>query len=661
MYTLIVVLMLGLMHPALAQECIVFVQNPHRTAYPISLIDSITAPEKFLFLIFSKGQPTPLVVPATTALFHTALPDTLLLDYHENWVSVSNPHLESIDVQRQGTEITVQSHTHQPFVCLVKGTCSNGRLIMDADTTCTLIFSDLHLASKEGSAIYLKQKQKTEILLAEGTTSTLSDAFQYNLPDTTDSSNACIYAKGSITFSGTGSLNVKGNYRHAIASSKNVTVEGGHIKIADTRKDGIHCDKYKQKGGTVTINLSHVATKGIKTKKGVELTGGRIEGEAVADLKIADSETSYCTLIKSDSLFTMDGGDIELRHRGRGGRCISVDNDFKMTAGKMALSCHGDGGSYLTASNELDFYTPKCITVDGSMHIERGQLHLLATGAGGKGINCSETLFIGRKGDGFLADDSLLICIETLGSALVDNLVEDYRRGCPKALKCNGDAYFYSGTLRLRTHGQGGEGIESKGSLRAYNTTILADCHDDGINTGLRCYIDGSHIFCRSTANDGIDSNGKMTVMDGIVAAISEDPLNECFDTEDQCLYLYGGSIVGFGNNEVLVGGQTNIPYYNTRLRESEWGRRYGDGITLGEGRYLTISKGEEAILSLYHETQNEDAFIIVASPSLEPSETYNVSDGARPSSPIAEWFDGRLLVGGRLSTWKSLFNFKTY
>ena len=328
--------------------------------------------------------------------------------------------------------------------------------------------------------------------------------------------------------------------------------------------------------------------------------------------------------------------------------------------GTFNLENHGHGGSYLTAEQDIDYYTPKCITADGNMNIERGQFHLLATGDGGKGIDCSDTLFIGRKEDDFIPADSLLIDIETQGTALVDNVEEDFRKGCPKAIKADKDIKIYSGNLNIVTKGQGGEGIECKNSLRTYKCTIIANCYDDGINTGERCQINGSHVFCRSINNDGIDSNGKFTINDGIVAAISEHFLDESFDTEGGCLYIYGGLVIGIGNDEAEIGAQTTIPFYSTRRDYGEWGFFQRDHIVLDKDSYLSISNGEDAIISLYHGAAYVDAYVTIASSLMQQGSEYLLVNGKLPTSPHTLLFDGRVVIGGFVLEEKQILRIRT-
>ncbi len=657
-----IMLLLVLLHSiiASAQWNALFVDKSIRSVIPVDIIDSIKPTTEHNMDVFMNERKISIAVD--TLMFKINMSDTLFVDYHDDGVSIYNPRLDIFNISVEKGMVSITATGKQPFVCRVTGRCSDGRIVIDADTTMTLVLDNLNLTSQQSSAIYFKQKENVTVELTENSLNTLEDATEYQMSDTTDISKGCIYGRGSLTFKGNGVLTVKGNYRYGIFSSKDIVFEDGSLIVDNTIKDGVRCDSFTMDNGVIILNLQNNASKGIKAKEKMVINGGRIEGEANGGVVIEDGETSYCSLLKSDGSFMMDGGEIALRNYGQGGRCISVDGNMIITAGILTLKCHGDGAYYLNTSNDSDYYTPKCITVDGSTRIERGTLNLLATGKGGKGLVCSDTLFIGRKGENFLPEDSLLIVVETRGVAIEDNVLEDFRRGCPKAIKCEGDIYGYSGNLRICTFGQGGEGIESKGSLRAYHCTIIADCYDDGINTGQRCYIDGAHIFCRSINNDGIDSNGKMTVMDGIVSAISEHFENESFDTEGVALNVYGGHIIGIGNDEVSMSQNTLVPYYSTPSWRLRFGYQCGDSIVISHDRYLTISKGGEAIISLRHEYASDDAFITVASMNMQKNENYSISDGEKPSEPLSEWLDNRVVIGGILSdNNETIINFQTY
>lgn len=633
--------MFGNVFKSSAQERIEFSRQWNHSAYPVSLIDSITTYQENVFNLYSKGKNVPMLVSADSLLFNAEIVDTLILIFHNDYVEVSNPHLEYIEVTTEAANVYVRSYSEQPFVCRATGISDDGRLIIDADTICTILLSDLQLTSKTGSAICLKQKQKANIIMAKGTTNILNDAPEYNLSDSTDTSNGCIYSKGSLSFSGAGILNVCGNYRHAIASSKNITIDEGNINILCTQKDGIHCDKYKQEGGCVKLHLVKDTTKGIKVKESFELKGGSIEGDASGNVTITDGETSYCTLIKSDGLFLMEGGDIHLKHTGKGGRCISVDGDFSIAGGLLDLECHGDGDSYINSANETDYYTPKCVTVDKSISVTGGNIHCLSTGLGGKGFVAGGSLFIGNEDEQELP----LIRIETKGECIINNQDEDLRFGCPKGIKANDELHIYGGVISVSTTGMGGEGLECNGALYIHGGSLECNTFDDGINVGQSVQISGGQVYCCSIDNDGIDSNGSITISGGIVASVNQSKPNESFDSEAGQLYLLGGIVFGLGSNSVDIAAST-FPCYSTPFNDSGEGNP-SRGLILTDGKYVYIQRDGETIMALRNDNQAFRTYITIMSPSFIDDEELTISEGECPTDFYKSCFNDRLIFDG--------------
>ncbi|MBQ7686481.1 MAG: hypothetical protein IJT28_04525 [Bacteroidaceae bacterium] len=221
---------------------------------------------------------------------------------------------------------------------------------------------------------------------------------------------------------------------------------------------------------------------------------------------------------------------------------------------------------------------------------------------------------------------------------------EDYRKGCPKAIKCDKDIKLYSGNLTISTHGQGGEGIESKETLHAYKATVVADTFDDCFNTGACCYIDGAHIYCLSHNNDGIDSNGCIIVTDGIVASVNESKPNESFDSEDGQFHLLGGTVFGIGSGPVDVMESVH-PCYTMPYNENEGVR--SQGFILTENKYISILKGNEVVMTLQNDNKAFRSFITFTSPSFTNNETLTISEGDYPSGIQKSLFDGRPTFGG--------------
>lgn len=635
---LILLLFAMLMHVfnALAQQ-VVFAHDNNWSAAPIQTIDSIKILQPSMLDVFFKDRT--LAVKTDSMFWNRSLPDTLYIYFFDDEVIIQNPRLDQILVASNCAEVKVIAPKCQPFVCVATGSSIDGRLIIDCDTTFTLVLAGLALSSQKASAISITQKHKAKIVLADGTFNTISDATVYQA-DSTDTSNGCLYAKGSLTFSGSGTLAVSGNNRHAISSGKNIIVEGGHIIISNTLKDGLHSDKLRIDDGTVELHLTTAASKGIKCKEDFTMTGGCIMGEAMGDVVIEDGETSYCSLLKCGGTFNMDGGIIALKHHGDGGRCISIDGSMTMTAGTLNLECHGDGGNYLTAANASDYFTPKCITVDDSIYIKGGTIDCTSTGFGGKGIVAGKYLAIGED-----EVSGPTIRVETRGECIVNNIDEDQRFGCPKGIKANEELCIYGGEIAVITTGMGGEGVESNGTMFVYGGTLECNTYDDGINVAEGIEIAGGHVYCYSADNDGIDSNGSITISGGVVASVNQKKPNESFDAEEGQIFLKGGIIFGIGSGPVNVAEAVN-PCYTTPYVVSE-GWLLSRGLILTDGKYVCVQKGDQAMIALRNDNQAFRSFLTIMSPVFTENEPYTISEGDCPVSPQNTYFDGRFVIGG--------------
>ena len=620
---------------------IVFYMNGNIESLAVDSIDSITFPyeESFMLVALHNREPK-LFARIDSVKFLENSGDTIHLSFQDDKIRIVNPRADIVDVITRETDVKIVSNASERLVILADGHCNDGRIIIDNNEDCTLILSDLQLNSKKGSAIYLKQKQKVAIELPTGTHSTLSDASIYSV-DSTDTSNGCLYNKGSIAFKGEGTLTVTGNYRHGIASGKNVSVDGGCIIVNDVIKNGINCDKFTMKDGNVSLHLSQDASKGIKAKEQIDILGGYIEGESIGNVTIKDGDVSYCTLMKSDGSMSIAGGEIKLTNEGKGGRCISVDGNLVITSGTMSLECNGDGDSYINEEGEVDYYTPKCITADDSVFINGGNLCCVSIGLGGKGIVSGKYLSIGELSD----TEEPMINVKTKGTCIIDDVDEDQRFGCPKGIKADERLDIYGGNISVNTEGQGGEGVECNNEMYIYGGTLECNTYDDGINVGNRLDIEGGCVYCNSVSNDGMDSNGSICIRGGIVASVNQKEPNESFDAEERLFQISGGTIIGIGSASVKM-DQQDILYYNTlyNIDPDKPARR---GLRLTNGKYVYVMDGERLLLSIKNDNLARRGFVTVSLPEFQENHSYSIYQGEEPISSEEVFFGGKLFFNG--------------
>ena len=568
-------------------------------------------------------------------------PDTIKVIYYGETASTEGNFDENmLHASITGANVKVTSSGKRPFACLVEGESSDGSLVVEADTTCIVILNGLQITSKKSAAISFPKKQKVNIELPKGSQNILCDAVSRNEKD---DAKACLFSKGTLSFTGKGSLMVSGKYGHGIASSKNITVDGSHLMVADVIKNGIHCDKFTLKKGQIDLHLQNDASKGIKAKEELVIKGGTIEGESAGGMTNEDGDLSYSSLLKSDGMMNISGGTLTLKQYGDGGRCISVDKDMTITAGTMNLECYGNGGQYTNTNNELDYYTPKCITVDDSLKIENGAVTCLSTGLGGKGIVTGKLLSIGshHKEENVEAPT---ISVETQGECIINDEDEDQRFGCPKGIKSDSLLIINDGDITVTTAGMGGEGIECNDSMYVCGGKVECMTFDDGINVARTIEIAGGQVYCNSENNDGIDSNGSIHISGGIVASVNQTKPNESFDSEGGQFFLTGGTVFGIGSGPVDV-KEAAYPCYSTPYSSEE--DIMGRGLILTNGKYICMQKGTEVIIALRNDNKAFRSFVTVMLPSLTEGEFFVISEGDKPIGNQQSYFDGRLVLNG--------------
>ena len=279
-------------------------------------------------------------------------------------ITFEEPQFERINVKYNGSTATVtipasfsgvtctsgnSSHvvinctnTTQEYPYYLEGSSLNGSLTINGEYKLTVILGGVSLTSGKGAAIDIECGKRIDFILQEGTTNTLSD---YAGGD----QKAALYTKGHAEFKGAGTLNVKGNLKHAIAAKEYIELKGslGTINILGAVSDGIHCGKgekgntedniFRMNGGT--INISNCGSDCIDYLYygNVKIKGGNLT------LNVSQKDVSG---IKCDSLFTMSGGNVSLAVSGIISEGIRTVYKGTFSGGKITgtVSANGSRG-----------------------------------------------------------------------------------------------------------------------------------------------------------------------------------------------------------------------------------------------------------------------------------------------------------------------------
>lgn len=479
---------------------------------------------------------------------------TIMIDYSDTSASVSG-EVSGVTVATNGAHVVVNSSV-AGVEYVLSGQSSNGSFKVYSDKKLKLTLAGVSLTNGSGAAVNIQSGKRVFVELKDGTDNKLTDAATYSTVSGEDE-KGCFFSEGQLIFSGTGSLTVKGNSKHGICSDDYVRFRSGcNVTIASAVKDGVHTnEKVIVSGGKLTVTAS---SDGIECEKGfIDIRGGEITVTATDDAIVASYEendtsiTPYisvsggllklCTTgdkgmgLKATGNITVAGGILKAEVKGAASKAITADGDVLLSGGKMVLLTSGEG---LYEDNDIS--SAAGIKCDGNMKINGTALYIKSTGAAGKGISCDATLSI----------DNSTVKIITKGKQYVYNRLDSSAKG----IKADGALSINSGFVWVKTlGGEGSEGIESKSSLTINGGDIGVYSYDDCMNASNSIVINGGNIYCYSTGNDGVDSNGTLTITGGTIVSIGTTSPEEGFDCDQNTFKITGGTILG-------IGGATSTP-----------------------------------------------------------------------------------------------------
>ena len=170
---------------------------------------------------------------------------------------------------------TVSASTCGEIIYQLTGTSANGSFILEGNYKATIELHGLNLTNLKGPAINILNGKRIEIKPLDGTISTLTDGTSTEV----DAWKSALYCKGHIEFKGKGTLNVYGNYAHAIYCKEYMSIKNCTINVCSAVKDALHCREYfLMESGKVS--LSGFASDGIEGNiDGTTSTGETAEHE----------------------------------------------------------------------------------------------------------------------------------------------------------------------------------------------------------------------------------------------------------------------------------------------------------------------------------------------------------------------------------------------
>ncbi|MBR4920105.1 MAG: carbohydrate-binding domain-containing protein [Prevotella sp.] len=484
-------------------------------------------------------------------------------------IDMANPIASTengVTITVDGSDVTADHGKTEGVCYVVSGTTTDGSLTIEGKTDYELNLKDADITNTRSTAIDLQSKMKAFIVLTGD--NKLTDGITAD-----DSHKGAIFGKGKMLFSGTGSLEVYGNYNNGIHGKSNIVFDKGvNIYVKSTANHGIKSgDDLYINGGILNVEVSAAGAKGINSDIDVTINGGRTTVISTSNGKwdTDDLETKASAGIACDSILTINGGEIYLQSSGSGGKGLKADWEAYINGGKIRIITTG-GLYYSNGTTENHNYTGN-----------------------------------------------------------TDNLADEYTSS-PKGIKIgtkneHGVLTIKGGDIMVRTSGNNAEGIESKGTLDITDGTILVYAYDDAINSSGDLTISGGTVVVVGTNNDGIDSNGDMYLKGGTLIAVGAGGAEAGIDINEQKkLYISGGNIFGIGGR------------FDGSLGSTSQGIISTTGSITANGTVTVSSDGKTLVTFNMPPVSYNSGTMMVSTPNLTSGNSYTLVAGNKSQTVTA-------------------------
>lgn len=232
----------------------------------------------------------------------------------------------------------------------VKGSTTNGYVHVAAglEDKVSLTLSGVSITNTEGPALYFEQCKKANIVLSDGSTSTLADGATTTLLD-----KGAVFANDTISISGAGTLYVTGNRQHGIASDDDIVIKDAKVVVSSAVKDALHAnDDITVESGSLTV--STCGSDAIESEGTVSVNGGTLTLSASAG-----------SAIKAGTVYTGNAGNVTV--------LTSADGI------KSAADINIIGGTYQITT------TDNAVKATGTTTVSGGTINVTASDTGIKG------------------------------------------------------------------------------------------------------------------------------------------------------------------------------------------------------------------------------------------------------------------------------------
>ena len=381
---------------------------------------------------------------------------------------------ESGIVSINGNDVIATNNTDQVIKYVLTGETSDGFFKLYSTKKQAIVLNGVSITNPDGAAINNQSKKRTFIVLNDGTKNYLTDGANYS--DATDSEDmkGCFFSEGQLIFSGSGYLEVDANCKAGIRSDDYVrTMPKANIWVDASSGNGIRGNEAViVTGGVVNINVTGTADKGISTDGEVRIEGGRTTIFTSGGYEYDSDENDYsaCSGIKADSVININGGELNIKSTGTGGKGLNCDDEININDGVVRIITTGK-----RQKDSKGSVSPKGIKADGKITVSGGQtqVRLEGTGDGTEGIESKSEIHIeAGTVESYSYDDA----INSAGNLYIDGGYVYARSYNNDAIDANKNLYINGGVVIAEGAGQPECGLDAAEQYKAYinGGTVIA-------------------------------------------------------------------------------------------------------------------------------------------------------------------------------------------
>ena len=280
-----------------------------------------------------------------------------------------------------GNDVIATNNTSNVIRYVLTGETSDGFFKLYSTKKQAIVLNGVSITNPDGAAINNQSKKRTFIVLNDGTTNSLTDGTNYSDATDDEDMKACFFSEGQLVFSGRGSLDVDANCKAGIRSDDYVrTLPGTNIYVDASSGNGIRGnDAVIVTGGVINVNITGTADKGISTDGEVRIDGGRtsILTSGGYEYDSDDSDYTACAGIKADSVININGGELNIKSTGTGGKGLNCDAKININDGTIRIITTGK-----RQKDSKGSVSPKGIKADGDITVNGGQTQIRLEGTG---------------------------------------------------------------------------------------------------------------------------------------------------------------------------------------------------------------------------------------------------------------------------------------